>query len=230
MKLVKTEEVVKAAPSSVFLQLSCGGTYLTCDGSHSETAVLNVPRVHAAFQLNFGEILRMINRNIVVLECSEEYYDTDFSYYEFKDVIKAFGFKVSDISMEQLRIVLYLLPVIKHALYHWVDVLQELSRSRGSIKRVPSSDVVVMTRLGLISTGFIGSNEHMMLTVTGHRLALVVRALYTGLLEGAVPGQYMSDDNRTINYYRLWAERQGTVKLSGDAVQKRLDSLIAEIL
>lgn len=230
MKLVKLEEVEKGAPSELFLDLSSGHPYLHQDGvSRGCSLTYDAPFIKAAMLLANSDLLDMAARPLFDSELSSDYDTVFYTYDQFQDVIKAFGYSVDNITVKQLRTVLYFMPIIKHALDNWLDLLTKIHKHPGSMPYESSDSLIDMECMQLITVGICGTKQHVMLTVKGARLELVLRGLSRELLTNAAPEQYVSGDHRTINYDRLWTERQGNVKLVHDTMHARLDKLIGDL-
>jgi len=219
-----------SAPNAIHLALDSGRPYLFCDGSVSNGVLTELPSVEAAFELTHYDLLGTVNRPLVTIDCGDCCYNDSFTYLQFRDMIRSFGFKSKDLTIEQMRILFYYLPIFKHAYHYWSNYLLNMLTKTGSV-RAPKSEVLSqLVNHKLVTVGVVCGAQHIMLTPTGARLAVALRVLVNDLLTDATPGQYISDDLTQIAYHNLWVERQGNVQYNSASKRVNLDKLLLETL
>lgn len=230
MKLVPIEAIDKAAPSDLFLVLTSGLPYYQQDGCEWNTDAPRVlPCIPAGFRLDHSEMMQLSAKPLNYPDIPGRFQTSVMHYHQFVDVIKVLGFHPDAITVPQLRIVLHYSVYITYALNNWVDLMDKIVKHPGSLPHTANAHTVDMIYMGLLVMGWVGSKPHMMLTPKGYRLAKAIRNLSLGLLSGAMPEQYVSSDFKSIEYPRLWNERQGTVCQVMDEIHGRLDNYIGDL-
>lgn len=226
MKLVTVKSMKTSTPSDIYLSFRKSRPNIYMDGSiYPFTYTLGGFTSEARIKLSQTELLELATTTLEIPSNGAEVF---YTHEQFKDVLHAYGYSHKDFTLGNLKTVLRDLGYLKHVFAEHIDQLVYMLKKPNGAVYENTPELEELEQLGLVVIAWTSNRQRVFLTPKGYRLTLVLRKIYTDLLDGATPGQHIVRDGRKIPYMQLWTERQGKVKLYLDNTLSEINRFLGE--